>query len=201
MDDAVQSLRARRHLDTHREIHRAALDLFEAQGVRETTVPQIAERAGVSPRTFFRHFAAKEHAALAGQARLTAAVDALEVDARDAPSAVLRAVESAVVTAMADADDIELDERRRIARLLEREPDLRALAAAQDAALAERLRARLTTVLDQPDPLVVRLLSEVAATMWKVSWDRWSDLVHADPGADAGEVMRRCSAALRVVVR
>jgi len=56
-------------------------------------------------------------------------------------------------------------------------------------------------VLDQPDPLVVRLLSEVAATMWKVSWDRWSELVHADPGADAGEVMRRCSAALRVVVR
>jgi len=38
-----------------------ALDLFERQGFDETTVAQIAAAAGVTPVTFFRHFAAKEN--------------------------------------------------------------------------------------------------------------------------------------------
>ncbi|WP_231992009.1 TetR/AcrR family transcriptional regulator [Mycobacterium sp. ACS4331] len=38
----------------------AAIDLFEADGYESTTVEQISARAGVSPRTFFHHFAAKE---------------------------------------------------------------------------------------------------------------------------------------------
>jgi AcrR family transcriptional regulator len=38
-----------------------ALDLFERQGFEATTVAQIAAAAGVTPMTFFRHFAAKEN--------------------------------------------------------------------------------------------------------------------------------------------
>lgn len=38
---------------------RAALELFEEQGFAETTVPQIADRAGVTNRTFFRYFGDK----------------------------------------------------------------------------------------------------------------------------------------------
>ncbi|WP_448070681.1 helix-turn-helix domain-containing protein [Georgenia yuyongxinii] len=49
-----------RRLDTYLEIHEAALELFESQGIRETTVQQIADRARVSPRTFFRYFTTKE---------------------------------------------------------------------------------------------------------------------------------------------
>ena len=38
----------------------AALELFAAQGYDETTTEQVTERAGVSPRTFFRYFPTKE---------------------------------------------------------------------------------------------------------------------------------------------
>ena len=44
----------------------AALELFEEQGYDETTVAQIAERAGLTKRTFFRHFADKREVLFGG---------------------------------------------------------------------------------------------------------------------------------------
>ena len=41
-----------------------ALDLFEAKGYETTTVDEIAEAAGISRRTFFRQFRAKEDVVL-----------------------------------------------------------------------------------------------------------------------------------------
>jgi AcrR family transcriptional regulator len=41
-----------------------ALELFERQGFEQTTVAQIAEAAGVTPMTFFRHFTTKAQALL-----------------------------------------------------------------------------------------------------------------------------------------
>ena len=51
---AAPGLRDRRRRETALEICTAALDLFEEKGVAGTTVDEIAARAGVSPRTFFR---------------------------------------------------------------------------------------------------------------------------------------------------
>ncbi|MFI5889572.1 TetR/AcrR family transcriptional regulator [Actinoplanes sp. NPDC051513] len=45
----------------------AAVDLFTEQGYDATTVTQIAERAGVTKSTFFRHFADKRELLAAGQ--------------------------------------------------------------------------------------------------------------------------------------
>ncbi|MEU4332860.1 TetR/AcrR family transcriptional regulator [Nonomuraea dietziae] len=51
---------ANRHERRRREIHdrilRAALELFLAQGLDQTTIEQICERADVANRTFFNHF-------------------------------------------------------------------------------------------------------------------------------------------------
>jgi AcrR family transcriptional regulator len=46
---------------TRERLLSCALDLFERQGFEATTVAQIAAAAGVTPMTFFRHFAAKEN--------------------------------------------------------------------------------------------------------------------------------------------
>src|SRR5215468_4654754 len=48
----------------------AAVDLFTEQGYDATTVAQIAERAGVTKSTFFRHFPDKRELLVAGQETL-----------------------------------------------------------------------------------------------------------------------------------
>lgn len=49
---------------TRQRLLECALDLFELNGFEATTVSQIATAAGVTPMTFFRHFAAKENVLL-----------------------------------------------------------------------------------------------------------------------------------------
>ncbi|MER6872101.1 helix-turn-helix domain-containing protein, partial [Amycolatopsis sp. NPDC000673] len=49
----------------------AAVDLFAEQGYDATTVAQIAERAGVTKSTFFRHFPDKRELLVAGQETLS----------------------------------------------------------------------------------------------------------------------------------
>jgi AcrR family transcriptional regulator len=48
----------------------AAVDLFTEQGYDATTVAQIAQRAGVTKSTFFRHFSDKRELLVAGQETL-----------------------------------------------------------------------------------------------------------------------------------
>lgn len=58
--------------DARGRLERAAIELFAQQGFSETTVPQIAERAGMTTRTFFRHFADKREVLFAGEGELVA---------------------------------------------------------------------------------------------------------------------------------
>lgn len=52
----------------------AALELFEIDGYESTTVAQIADRAGVTARTFFRYFADKPEVLFAGSENLELAM-------------------------------------------------------------------------------------------------------------------------------
>jgi AcrR family transcriptional regulator len=53
--------RRERHTDkTRAAIADAAVDLFAEKGFAETTIDEIAERADIAPRTFFRYFPTKE---------------------------------------------------------------------------------------------------------------------------------------------
>ena len=56
----MSGLRERKRERTRQTIADAALDLFARQGFQETTLPQIAEAADVSPRTVSGYFPAKE---------------------------------------------------------------------------------------------------------------------------------------------
>ena len=63
-----------------RRLQQAAIELFGERGYEQTTAAEIAARAGVTERTFFRHFPDKREVLFDGQAKLrgllTAAVAA-----------------------------------------------------------------------------------------------------------------------------
>ena len=63
-DDSPPTLRARKKAETWSAIHEAAAALAVQHGVEGTTVEAVAAAAGVSPRTFFNYFPAKEDAVL-----------------------------------------------------------------------------------------------------------------------------------------
>jgi AcrR family transcriptional regulator len=60
MEAAEMGLRERKRQRTRTVIARAALELFDRQGFAETTIPQIATAADVSPRTVSGYFPHKE---------------------------------------------------------------------------------------------------------------------------------------------
>ena len=51
-------------------LEQAALDLYQERGFEQTTVAEIAERAGLTERTFFRYFADKREVLFGGQTKL-----------------------------------------------------------------------------------------------------------------------------------
>src|SRR6185295_5029534 len=55
-------LRERKKQQTRQAIHEAAMKLFAERGFEATTIADIADAAGISPRTFFAYFPAKEEA-------------------------------------------------------------------------------------------------------------------------------------------
>ncbi len=56
--------------DSRRRLVEAAIELFSEHGFAETTVDDIAARAGVTPRTFFRQFSDKEEVLFADEGDL-----------------------------------------------------------------------------------------------------------------------------------
>ncbi|MFJ2158935.1 TetR family transcriptional regulator [Streptomyces sp. NPDC087856] len=69
--------------DARRRLQQAALELYQERGFDQTTTAQIAARAGVNERTFFRHFPDKREVLFAGEADLRAALVQEVADAPD----------------------------------------------------------------------------------------------------------------------
>lgn len=88
------TLRDRKKRDTYRALAEAARQMVASRGLDQVTVEEIAEAAGVSPRTFFNYFSCKEEALVGMEPGFLAEL-ADELRARhpdEAPLAALRAV-------------------------------------------------------------------------------------------------------------
>lgn len=83
---------ARNGEDAHRRLQQAALELFRERGFDQTTAAEIAARAGVTERTYFRHFSDKRDIIFDGENRLTSLlVEAITgAPSQLSPMAVLR---------------------------------------------------------------------------------------------------------------
>lgn len=124
----------------------AAIALFTEQGYERTTVAEIAERAGLTERTFFNHFASKREVLFGATSELQKQVVVREIVAG---SPQIRALEAVLRGLQAAAEEVLEDFRVPAARrreiidatpeLQEREEGKRAaLTAAITAALCER---------------------------------------------------------------
>jgi AcrR family transcriptional regulator len=103
---ATPSLRSLRRERTRDEIAQAALELIRRKGYGDTLVEDIAARALISPRTFYRYFPAKEDAFFHG---LPAFEDALSDFSSSAARGNLAASLAAAGEAFADAVEAQRD--------------------------------------------------------------------------------------------
>src|SRR5664279_2419206 len=96
--------------DARGRLERAAMELYGERGFESTTVAQIAERAGLTERTFFRHFADKREVLFSGAATLQELLVNAVASAPET-AAPIEAVGSAI-----EAAGALLQERREYAR-------------------------------------------------------------------------------------
>ena len=140
----------------HRRLQKAALELFGERGYDQTTAAEIAARAGVTERTFFRHFADKREILFDGEASLrTALTDAIAAAPADLePLRAMLLAFHAVETLLEENRPFSEPRQHVIAAtpaLRERElAKIAALTAALASALGHRgIEARLATLAAQ----------------------------------------------------
>ncbi|WES65729.1 TetR family transcriptional regulator [Microbacter sp. GSS18] len=167
-------LRERRRLETQREVSDAALALFERKGVGATTVDDIAHAAGISPRTFFRYFPAKEHAVFLddpeGDLLVRAALAALRGGAT--PAAAVEEGWRAIFAAF-EADPEGRRRARRVRHVIFTEPAILAVALRRDADQASELAEALSAEA-QTDPVRMRVLVEVFGAAARQAFNEWA---------------------------
>lgn len=100
------TLRDRKREETHRALARAAYAIVREAGVDAVTAEAVAERAGVSRRTFFNYFPSVEQVLTASIAEFFAAVS-VRLEARPADEPVL----DGVLAVIDDPLDLDLVER------------------------------------------------------------------------------------------
>jgi AcrR family transcriptional regulator len=176
---------ARWEPDARQRLVSAALDLFTEQGYDNTTVAQIAERAGLTKSTFFRYFPDKREVLVAGQDTLCL----LLADGIAAAPGTATPLE-AVAAALDAACTAFTPERRGLG------PELQAVIAAnrelqeRDALKRLGLAAAMTGALRKrgvPDP-AASLAGELGVLALKLASARWADPANQQ---ELGELARQ----------
>ncbi|MEU8732910.1 helix-turn-helix domain-containing protein [Streptomyces tendae] len=115
MSERQPTLRERRRSETRRLVQAHAVRLFTDRGYDAVTVADVAEAAGVSAMTVYRHFPTKEDLVLIDQ---PAQLIAEHVAASPAAQPLVRRVGSALIDAAADWTGGNGDERAANERFL-----------------------------------------------------------------------------------
>jgi AcrR family transcriptional regulator len=163
----------------------AALDLFVANGYEQTTVAQIADRAGLNRATFFRHFTDKREVLFGGEdvlARLFA--DAI---AAAPPQATLP---ECLRAALAGADTAMTPQQR--AKATQRMLVVAATTELQERALLKHTRitsAIAAALRDRgTDELTARLGAETGLLAFNIAFERWMKATDDEPFLPFAEV-------------
>ncbi len=150
-------------------LERAALELYMERGFEQTTVAEIAKRADLTERTFFRYFADKREVLFAGAKSLQELLVSTVAGAPDS-AAPIDAVAAALEAAGAVFDERRDYSRRRQAVIASnvglQERELIKLASLASA-IAEALRRR---GVKEP---AASLTAEAGIAVFKIAFGRW----------------------------
>jgi AcrR family transcriptional regulator len=155
--------------DARGRLAQAAFALYGERGFEQTTVAEIAERAGLTERTFFRHFADKREVLFAGAGALEELLVSTVAKA-PASAAPIDAAAAGIEAAGAFIQEGEGLARQRQAIIAAseelRERELIKLASLASA-LANALRRR-----GVEDP-AASLTAEAAIAVFRIAFERW----------------------------
>ena len=150
-------------------LEQAAMELFIERGFEQATVTEIARRAGLTQRTFFRHFADKREVLFWGQGALQ------ELLVSTVASAPASAAPIDAVAAALEAAGASLQERHEHARqrqaIINANPELRERELIKLATLASAIAAALRH-RGVSDP-AASLTAEAGIAVFKVAFERW----------------------------
>ena len=165
-------LRERHKLSTRRALEDAALRLFAEQGYDQTTIEAIADAAGVSPRTFFRYFAAKDEVLDMGWHRRREQLS--ELMAAVPPDVEDHAAAAAVLVAMAETLEPERERVLLRARAMRTSAALRGRNADTTAAWEDGLATALARRhgLDDADGRA-RAIAAAYTAVWRSAVGEW----------------------------
>jgi AcrR family transcriptional regulator len=158
--------------DARERLQQAALELFAERGFAATTVPEITARAGLTTRTFFRHFADKREVLYADDAEVPAVVARMMAEADPSAEPLDLIVEGlrTVAETRFEPRKAALLARRELVRtdagLQERDLRKRAVMA---EAIGNGFRARGV------EPARAALLAETSVTLIYVALAEWLD--------------------------
>jgi AcrR family transcriptional regulator len=187
MNHQQPSLTERRKAATQLDIARAAAALFAERGPDGTTAEDIAHRAGVALRTFYRYFRSKQDAVgplLSGGAERWRAL----LGAAGPGVPLAEALEGAVTDALSPSDEHATEQlgwTRGLLRAAQDDPALRAVWYRVNQDSEERLLPVLARLAgEDADPLEVRLAAAAATDAVRVALEAWA--VTDAPTAGAG---------------
>ena len=173
-------------------LEQAALELYSERGFEQTTVTEIAGRAGLTERTFFRHFADKREVLFAGASSLQ------ELFVGTLMAAPESATPIDAVTAALQAGAAVFQEHREHSRQRQKVIDANAELREREsiklvslsAALADALRRRGVA-----DP-AASLAAEAGIAVFKIAFERW---VGGTGEPDMSQLIRETFDQLRAV--
>jgi AcrR family transcriptional regulator len=179
--------------DSRGRLQEAALALYSERGFDQTTAAQIAARAGLTERTFFRHFADKREVLFGGSALLKERIldGVAGAPEEDGP---LDAVACGLASAAAMLGEFRRDLSGQRQVVITANPELqeRELAKLADyaAAVAGALRQRGVSELQ------ATLAAEAGMTVLRVAIQRWGS---GDDRRELAAIMDDSVAQLRTV--
>ncbi len=157
--------------DARGRLERAAFELYLESGFDRTTVAQITQRAGLTTRTFFRHFTDKCDVLFVGQEVLRERV-AKAVEAAPARWSPMKAAASGLNIAAA-ALQLRREEARDRRKLISATPELRerefVMFALMAEAIAQALRDR------EVGDRAARVISESLVASFRVAFEYWGE--------------------------